>query len=117
MINRRPLSILTASLWFVGLTCAISAESEQNEQSPPRIISRIPRQPVISQAIAAIGYSKRLEILEIEFRNGAIYRYADVPRSIYHGLMSADSKAHYFQGHIKGNFKSSRIRRWHTEKH
>ena len=85
------------------------------DERPPEIVTRIPRERVASGAIAAIGYSKRLQILDIEFLNGAIYRYVAVPRSIYHGLMQADSKAHYFQGHIKGRFKSSRIRRWQTK--
>ncbi|MGH8102762.1 MAG: KTSC domain-containing protein, partial [Chthoniobacterales bacterium] len=59
--------------------------------------------------------SRRLQFLDIEFLNGAIYRYVAVPRSINHGLMQADSKAHYFHEHIKGRFKSSRIRRWQTK--
>jgi hypothetical protein len=43
------------------------------------IVSHIPRMRVESSAIAAIGYSKRLHALEIEFRSGRIYRYLDVP--------------------------------------
>src|SRR5205814_5406011 len=61
--------------------------------APNHIVSRIPRQAVQSTVIAKVGYSKRRHILEIEFVNGAIYRYLDVAPSVYHDLMLADSKA------------------------
>ena len=74
------------------------------------IISHIPRVPVDSTAIAAIGYSKRLHALEIEFVNGAIYRYAEVPASVYHTLMSAKSKAQFYDRNIRGKFRSLHVR-------
>jgi len=54
------------------------------EPSPTQshIISHIPRQPVESSAIAKVGYSKRRHILEIEFVNGTVYRYLDVPAAV-----------------------------------
>ncbi len=76
------------------------------------VVSRIPRQAVASKAIASIGYSKRLHILEIEFLNGAIYRYFEVAPSVYRDLISTDSKARYYDANIKGNYRSIRIRPW-----
>jgi hypothetical protein len=78
--------------------------------TPNHIISRIPRQAVQSTAIAKVGYSKRRHILEIEFVNGAIYRYLDVPPSVYHELMSADSKARFYDSNIRGHYRSIPIR-------
>jgi hypothetical protein len=78
--------------------------------SPDHIISRIPRQAVQSTAIAKVGYSKRRHILEIEFVNGAVYRYFEVPTSVYRDLMSADSKARYYDFNIKGHFRSVSLR-------
>ena len=49
------------------------------------VFGSIPRQPVQSTAIATIGYSNCLHILEIEFVNGAVYRYFDVPVTVYRG--------------------------------
>ncbi|MEP7016347.1 MAG: KTSC domain-containing protein [Verrucomicrobiota bacterium] len=109
-MKRYWLSILIAGL-TIGRAETTLAETQSGNE---RIVSRIPRAPVASGAIASVGYSKRLQILEIEFLNGAIYRYNGVPRSIYHKLMSSPSKAHYFHEHIKGNFPSSRIRKWQT---
>src|ERR1043166_600817 len=74
------------------------------------IVSRIPREAVGSTALATVGYSKRRQILEVEFLNGAIYRYFDVPRSIYNKLMAAESKARYYDANIRYKFRSVRIR-------
>jgi hypothetical protein len=74
------------------------------------ITSHIPRQRVESTAIAAIGYSKRRHILEIEFVNGAIYRYLDVPPAVYRALMSAESKARFYDSNIRRHYRSIPIR-------
>jgi hypothetical protein len=74
------------------------------------IVSRIPRQRVESHAIAAIGYSKRLHALEIEFRNGAIYRYIDVLPDVYRELLAAQSKARFYDQNIRGHYRSLHVR-------
>jgi len=80
------------------------------EPAPNHVVSHIPRQRVQSTAIAKIGYSKRRHILEIEFVNGAVYRYLDVPPAIYRGLMSAGSKAQFYDFNVKGHYRSIPIR-------
>jgi lysyl-tRNA synthetase class 2 len=74
------------------------------------IVSRIRRVPVESKALAAVGYSKRLRALEIEFRNGAIYRYLDVPRPIHNELLSAPSKARFYHEKIRGKYRALHVR-------
>src|SRR3984893_14676954 len=76
----------------------------------PTLTSHIPRESVASKGIASIGYSKRLHILEIEFVNGAVYRYLQVAPSVHRELMAADSKARYYDANIKGNYPSVRVR-------
>jgi hypothetical protein len=78
--------------------------------APNHITSRIARQSVQSTAIAKIGYSKRHHILEIEFVNGAVYRYFDVPVSVYRELMSAKSKARFYDSNIKKHYRSALVR-------
>jgi len=68
-----------------GLVTASGADPAKTGDSQ-RIVSHIPREPVHSTAIAKVGYSKRRRILEIEFVNGAIYRYLNVPASVYRDL-------------------------------
>jgi hypothetical protein len=77
---------------------------------PAKIVSHIRREPIPSSALTAAGYSKRFHIMEIEFCNGAVYRYLDVPPGVYREFMSADSKARYYDWNIKGHYQSLRLR-------
>lgn len=74
------------------------------------IISHIKRETVQSTALASVGYSKRLHALEIEFRNGAIYRYLNVDPAIYHDLMIAPSKARFYDEKIRRKYRSLHVR-------
>ena len=78
------------------------------------IVSRIPRQRVESSAIAAVGYSKHRHILEIQFVNGAIYRYLDVPSAVHRDLMSAESKARFYDSNIRRHYRSVLVRPRHV---
>src|SRR5881396_3438010 len=96
---------------FIATLIAIrSADCTEPSPTPSHIVSRIARQPVESTAIAKIGYSKRRHILEIEFVNGAVYRYLDVPPAIYRGFMSPGSKAQFYDFNVKGHYRSIPIR-------
>jgi hypothetical protein len=96
---------------FVAMFDAIpAAYCGEPADEPSHIVSRIPRQPVQSTAIAKIGYSKRRHILEIEFVNGAVYRYLEVPAAAYRNLISAESKARFYDFNIKGHYESVPIR-------
>lgn len=93
---------------FVGLFLLLCAS--QLPSADPPAISRIPGRAVVSAGIRSIGYSKRLHILEIEFVNGAVYRYWQVAPSVYQELMTADSKARYYDKNIKGRYRSVKMR-------
>jgi hypothetical protein len=75
-----------------------------------QISSRIARQPVHSHALAAVGYSKRLRALEVEFVNGAIYRYSNVPPDIYRDLLGAPSKAQFYDANVRGHFPAVHVK-------
>src|ERR1043165_4618501 len=94
--SRRWLAILIGAQFWALTASAIPTGTQG---SPEKAVSHIPREWVVSSAIATVGYSKRLQVLEIEFLNGAIYRYLGVPRSAYYSLMAAPSKAHYYLEH------------------
>jgi len=104
------------TLYLLSLLCAsrllIANAIEKNPASAARtaVTSHIPRESVASKVIASIGYSKRLHILEIEFVNGAVYRYLQVAPSVHRDLMTSDSKARYYDANIKGNYPSVRVR-------
>ena len=94
-------------LLTLGVACALSTALAAE---PAKITSRIHREPLSSTALSAAGYSKRLHVMELEFRNGAIYRYLDVPAAIYREFQLADSKAQYYVWHVKGQYRSLRLR-------
>ena len=98
---------------FVGILAAVAsihcADPPKSNNSQP-IVSHIPRQPIDSTAIAKVGYSKRRHILEIEFVNGAVYRYFDIPLSVHRDLMSAESKARFYDSNIRKHYRSVLVR-------
>jgi hypothetical protein len=98
-------------LSFFGglLSFVLIASPAMDGADAVQIVSHIRREALGSSALATAGYSKRLHILEIEFWNGAIYRYLDVPPSVYRDFVSAESKTHFYDTNIKGNYRSLRL--------
>jgi len=67
------------------------------------------RELVSSSNITSIGYDDDSETLEIEFHNGGVYQYFDVPRSVYEDLMAAESHGGYLAKNIKGVYRYSKV--------
>lgn len=67
------------------------------------------RKSVQSSNIASIGYDSESQILEIEFLNGGVYQYFDVPERVYEGLIAADSHGKYLAANIKGTYRYSKV--------
>jgi KTSC domain len=106
-MRRSPIALI-----FGLFLAAASVVAEPAKPSrPAEIISHIKREPVESSALASVGYSRRLRALEIEFRNGAIYRYLDVAPAIYYELMIAPSKARFYDKKIRRKYRSLHVRR------
>ena len=59
---------------------------------------------VESTLLASIAYDAQREVLQLEFRSGAAYRYSGVPADICQSLLRAPSKGNYFNRHIRGQF-------------
>ena len=95
---------------FVFLLAANVAFASSAEDQPPGIVSHIPRQFVGSSALVSVGYSKRLHSLEVEFTNGAVYRYLEVPPKVYRNLMEAESKTRFYDVNIRGHYSSVHVR-------
>lgn len=68
------------------------------------------RIPVSSQIIASVGYDEGRQLLEVEFRNGWIYEYDDVPVVVHHGLITADSHGHFLKKYIVDKYATRRTR-------
>ncbi|MDH3348716.1 MAG: KTSC domain-containing protein [Desulfobulbaceae bacterium] len=67
------------------------------------------RSCVASTSVASIGYDEATETLEVEFLNGSIYQYYNVPISIYEQNMQAGSKGKFLNMYIKNAYPYSRV--------
>ena len=67
------------------------------------------RIPVISSNLASVGYDPQTLTLEVEFSDGSIYQYFDVPETIFESLMQANSKGSFLATQIKHYFRYTRI--------
>lgn len=56
-----------------------------------------------SATLVPVGYDETSEILQLEFRSHAVYRYFGVPGSVCEALVAAPSKVGYFNGAIRGH--------------
>ena len=99
---------ICGTILFAGPVTA--APPAASERVPDAFVSRIPHQPIESSAIMAIGYSRRLRALEIEFKRGGTYRYFDVPPSVHRNLLGAESKARFYNRHVRGKYRSIHVR-------
>jgi hypothetical protein len=63
---------------------------------------------VESSAVAAVGYDAETSILEVEYRSGAVYRYADVPFRVAEDLWAAPSVGRYLNRHVRDRYAFSR---------
>jgi hypothetical protein len=56
----------------------------------------VQRSPVESRAIVSAGYDPKTRTLELEWKNGRVYQYLDVPEGTYAWLLRAPSKGAFF---------------------
>ncbi|MEL4895669.1 lysine--tRNA ligase [Crocosphaera sp. Alani8] len=57
-----------------------------------------------SVAIKSFDYAQETKILRVEFTNGGVYQYHDIPKSVYEELEKSPSKGQYFNSEIKDKF-------------
>lgn len=63
-----------------------------------------------STTLASVLYSPDRCLLDMEFRDGAVYHYFDVPLPTYRELLQADSKGTYFNRNIRNRFRYQQVR-------
>lgn len=67
------------------------------------------RKHVISSNLKSVGYDSTTDILEIEFKNGGIYRYSGIPARVYDELMSSSSHGRYFHKNIREKYPTKKV--------
>jgi hypothetical protein len=64
---------------------------------------------VTSSNVESVGYDLNSQTLEVEFKNGYVYQYFDVPETIYDSMLNAESAGKYLIDNIKGVFRYARV--------
>jgi hypothetical protein len=67
------------------------------------------REPVESRSLRSIGYDPPSQTLEVEFRNGRVYRYSGVPPEQHQALLAAESRGAYFNAEIRDVFPALQV--------
>lgn len=57
------------------------------------------RQPIESSNIVSAGHEDG--VMEVEFKNGAVYQFANVDSLIWEKFLESDSKGSFFHQYIK----------------
>ncbi len=66
------------------------------------------RDSVESSNVAAVGYDPVSRMLEVEFKNGGVYQYADVSREDADGLVGAESVGRFLNQMIKPTYAATK---------
>jgi hypothetical protein len=66
-------------------------------------------QPVVSDAVANIGYDEEAEEVYVEFNNGPTYVYMQVPRPTWQDFETSDSKGGFVNQTLKPNYACREI--------
>jgi hypothetical protein len=70
------------------------------------LLNRVPAQ---SSNVKEVGYDGKTMTLEIEFNDGGVYQYFDVPETVHAQLMSAASQGKFFSSQIKGVYRYAKV--------
>lgn len=67
------------------------------------------RMPVSSSNLISVGYDETSLTLEVEFKDGALYQYFDVPASVHLELLGAGSVGRYFAQNVRNTYRYARL--------
>jgi hypothetical protein len=84
------------------------ASPEPEMEAQQRGGMKVDRQPVSSSNLVSVGYDLDNETLEVEFVNGSVYRYLNIPLFEYERLMSSVSLGGYFNANIRNGYTYER---------
>jgi hypothetical protein len=61
-----------------------------------------------SSNIERFKYDAANQVLMVEFKNGGVYNYYDVPENVFEEMRSAGSRGQYLAQRIKGTYRYAR---------
>lgn len=67
------------------------------------------RHQVKSSNVVSVGYDPASGVLEVEFRNGSVYDYADVPAEQFNELLEAPSVGSFIAKRVRGQYPTTKL--------
>lgn len=68
----------------------------------------VERTPVTSSNVKSVGHNPDDNTLAIEYKDGSVYHYHDVPKDVHEQLVSSKSVGGFIYSSIKGVYKHSK---------
>ena len=62
-----------------------------------------------SSNITRFGYDDATQVLYVEFKNGSVYQYFDIPENVFEQMKAASSKGQFLAQNIKGAYRYARL--------
>jgi hypothetical protein len=69
----------------------------------------VERQTVKSRILRSVGYDEPAKTMEIEFQNGLLYLFSDVPPKVHKELMRSPEIGKYFTDKVRTKFRSKLV--------
>jgi hypothetical protein len=70
----------------------------------------VDRIPVVSSSVASVGYEETTSLLEVEFTNGSVYRYFEVPSKHFESLTGGQvSVGRYLNAEVKPHHRYEQV--------
>lgn len=82
--------------------------SQQNNKRKSKN-KELTKHKVDSTNLDWIAYDEDKKDLYIQFRSGGLYKYSDVPKDIFEGLLNSGSKGRYHNVKIKYKYKYEKL--------
>jgi KTSC domain len=58
--------------------------------------------------VVRFGYDEAGRVLQVEFKNGSVYGYYDVPEQLFNDMRNAVSKGQFLAQQVKGTYRYAR---------
>ena len=62
-----------------------------------------------SSNITRFRYDDATQVLYVEFKNGSVYQYFDIPENVFEQMKAASSKGQFLAQNIKGAYRYARL--------
>jgi hypothetical protein len=63
---------------------------------------------VASSSLSRVAYEPSSMVMSVEFHNGTVYEYFDIPQTLFEQLVAAGSAGQFLVQNVKGTYRYAR---------